>query len=314
MATSNDVHIDILKPEDHDAAARLIHSALVNWYETHLRMGAKYGDSHEPFRLIPEVYEALDPGEALAARDADTGELIGVCFVHPRETHVSVGIVATSPTAGGRGVARSMMEIAAERARAANLPFRLVSSLMNLDSFSVYSRIGFVPHTVYQDLRIQVPEEGMTVPPPQGIERVRLARPDEAASIANLEMELQGIRREKDFAFFLSNKVGQWKVWVSEDGQGKLNGVMVANHTGPGGMIGPGVATDETVSAALLWKALDAKRGLAPVFLVPSYANELVRLLYSWGGRNIELHAAQIVGELPQTRGVSFPTFLPESS
>lgn len=314
MATFNDLRFDILKPEDHDAAARLIHSALFNWYESHLGMGAKYGNCHEPFRYIPAVYEALDPGEAIAARDANTDELLGVCFVHPRETHVAVGIVATSPTAGGRGIARCMMERAAERARAANLPFRLVSSLMNLDSFSVYTRIGFVPHTIYQDLRMQVPEQGMTIPPPQGVERVRSARPDEAGSIADLEMELQGIRREKDFAFFLRNEVGQWKVWVSEDEQGKLNGVMVANHSTPGGMIGPGFATDETIAAALLWTALDAKRGLGPIFLVPSSANGLVRQLYSWGARNIELHAAQIIGELPQTRGLSFPAFLPESA
>src|SRR5690606_35633613 len=99
--------------------------------------------------------------------------------------HVAVGIVATSPSAGGRGIARAMMERAAERAREANLPFRLVSSLMNLDSFSVYSRIGFVPHTIYQDMRIQVPEQGMSIPPPSGVERVRHARSDEAATIAD---------------------------------------------------------------------------------------------------------------------------------
>jgi GNAT superfamily N-acetyltransferase len=312
--TKSPFTLDVLRPADHDAAARLLHRSLVHWYESRLNQGARFGDSHEPFQLFPEVYEALDPGHAIAARDEATRELLGVCFIHPRETHVAVGIVATAPEAAGRGVARAMMQAAIERAHAAGQPLRLVSSLLNLDSFSLYNRLGLVPHTMFQDLLLDIPADGMTAPPPPGIDRVRPARADEAARLADCEHRLQGIRREKDYAFFLRNEVGDWKVWVSEDERGDVNGVLVASHHPAWGMIGPGVASDEAVGTALLWRALDQRRGSCAVFLVPSAATDLVRTTYSWGARNIELHTAQILGPLPQGRGVVFPTFLPESA
>jgi fructose-1,6-bisphosphatase/inositol monophosphatase family enzyme len=56
-----------LAASEHDAVAVLLHRSLVSWYESKLGQGARFGDRPEPFRLIPEVYAALDPGEALAA-------------------------------------------------------------------------------------------------------------------------------------------------------------------------------------------------------------------------------------------------------
>lgn len=310
---SANFHLVRLESPDHDAVARLLHRSLVHWYQSRLNQGARFGESPEPFRLIPEVYEALDPGEAIGARDSTSDELLGVCFVHPRETHVAVGIVATAPEAAGRGVARAMMQIAIDRAHALGQPLRLVSSLLNLDSFSLYTRLGLVPHTIFQDILLTVPEAGMTAPPPPGVDRVRPARADEAARLADFEKELQGVRREKDYEFFLRNIVGDWKVWVSESEDGRLDGVLVASHHPSCNMIGPGVVRDEETAAALLWQALDARRGSAAVFLVPCAAGQLVQTIYSWKGRNVELHAAQILGALPSTRGLVFPTFLPET-
>jgi hypothetical protein len=54
-------------------------------------------------------------------------------------------------------------------------------------------------------------------------------------------------------------------------------------------------------------------RGKAPVFLVPCAEAELVRTLYAWGARNVELHVASAVGAVPAARGIAFPTFLPET-
>ncbi len=300
-------------PADHEPVAKLLHGSLVDWYEEHLRAGARFGTSHEPFLLMPQVYDALDPGEGIAAR-GESGELLGVCFVHPRETHVAVGIVATAPQAGRRGVARAMMEAAIERGRSAGKPVRLVSSLLNLDSFSLYSRLGFVPHTFYQDVSFDVPPDGMSVPAPPGAARVRPARPDEAARLADFEQRLQGIRREKDYAFFLRNEVGSWRVWVLDGAGGEVEGFLVGSHHAAFNMLGPGVAHDEAAAAALLWRALDAQPGRNMVFLLPCAAANLVRTAYGWGGRNVELHAAQIAGPIPQAQGIAFPTFLPETA
>ncbi len=303
-----------LSPTDHEATAQLLHRSLVQWYQSRLGQGARFGTSHEPFRLFPEVYAALDPDEAVAACDPVTGQLLGVCFVHPRSTHISVGIVATAPEAQGRGVARAMLTPVLDLARRTGRPARLVSSLLNLDSFSLYSRLGFVPHALYQDLAFNVPVSGISAPPPADAARVRLVTdPAEGARLAAFEFDLQHIHREQDYALFLRNTVGAWRTWAYEDSAGSLAGFLVASHHPSCVMLGPGVSRDETVAAALLWRALDAMRGLSPVFLAPSSASALVHQCYAWGARNVELHAAQTTGPATPTRGLSFPTFLPES-
>ncbi len=303
-----------LSAAEHDAAAQLLHRSLVHWYESRLRQGARFGDRAEPFRIFPDVYAALDPGEALAAFAPDSGALLGVNFVHPRETHVSVGIVATDPAAQGRGVARALLAPVLDRARQLGRPARLVSSLLNLDSFSLYSRLGFVPHTIFQDLALSVPAAGFGAPRPPGADRVRrVTDPAEAARLADLEFALQGIRRERDYAFFIRNPVGDWRLWAVEDASGRLDGVLAASHDPRFVMLGPGAARTEEAAAALLWRALDAMRGLSPVFLVPSQARGLVQQGYGWGARNVELHVAQTTGPLTATTGIAFPTFLPES-
>ncbi len=303
-----------LRQSEHDAAARLIHRSLVHWYQSRLAQGARFGTSHEGFRLFPEVYEALDPGEAVAAFDRRSGELLGVCFVHPRLTHVAIGIVAVAPDAQSRGVARAMIRPALEAAQASGRPVRLVSSLLNLDSFSLYSRLGFVPQTIYQDLTVVVPPSGLAHAPPAEATRVtQVCDPGAATRLAEFEFEWQGLRRDQDYAFFLANRVGDWRVWSCESSGGRLDGFLVASHHPACTMLGPGVARDEATAAALVWRALDAMRGLSPVFLVPSQAHALVQQCYQWGARNVELHVAQARGTVFPARGIAFPTFLPES-
>ena len=305
-------HLSTLTSGHEESVARLLHRSLVQWYESRLGQGNRFGSSHEPFLQFPRVYEELDPGEAQAAWDDETHDLLGVCFTHERETHLAIGIVATAPEAGGRGIARKMMEAALEKARTLGKPARLVSSLLNLDSFSLYTRMGFVPGLIFQDLMLAVPETGMTVPPPPGTDRVREARSEEAAQIADREQELQHIRREKDYRYFLADSTGAWKVLVAEDAEGKLQGCLVVGSSF--GMLGPGFARDADTAAALLWRGLDDMRGRSPVFLLPCREAALVRTLYGWGARNIELHVAQSTAPGPEPVGITFPTFLPESA
>ena len=66
------------------------------------------------------------------------------------------------------------------------------------------------------------------------------------------------------------------------------------------------------VGAALLVRELDRYRGRWPVFLLPVECAELVRLAYRLGGRNVEC-MPQVRGDSQPFRGVSFPTFMPET-
>jgi GNAT superfamily N-acetyltransferase len=306
------MRIRSLTPGDWDALASLIHSSLSIWYQTRLNVD-KFGPDAAPFRVFPELYEALDPGCCVVAEDDASGRLAGSVFYHPRETHWAVGIVNAHPDFAGRGVAKALMRHVLALADAAGLPVRLVSSAMNLDSFSLYTRLGFVPCMTFQDLKLEVPAEGLP-PVPPGSLSIRRARPEDAARIADFEQRLNGIRRSHDWRHFISNEQGCWHLWLAERPDGEVAGFLGAVAHPASQMIGPGVSEDETAAIALLHTALDAVfRGRSVVWLAPVHCADLVRQSYAWGARNVELHLASVRGEAPAMRGVTFPTFMPET-
>jgi hypothetical protein len=261
------------------------------------------------------VYEDLDPGCCILAESDRTGRLMGSCFYHPRETHVSLGIMNAHPAYFGTGVARRLLRHITDYADAQGKPVRLVSSAMNLDSFSLYTRAGFVPRQAYQDVMLRVPAAGV---PLDGLgadltSRVRPARIDDVEAIAALELDVSSISRRKDYRYFAENADGIWHVSVLEGSGGKLDGFLASvNHPGSN-MVGPGVARSEEGAAALLRAELSEHRGRSPVFLVPLDAERLVRQVYAWGGRNVELHFHQVRGAFQPFAGVNLPTFMPET-
>jgi GNAT superfamily N-acetyltransferase len=301
-----------LAADDWDSLASLIHASLSVWYRANLN-SEKFGADAAPFRVFPELYEALDPGCCLVAEDEGSMRLAGSVFYHPRETHWAVGIVNTHPDFGGRGVAKQLMQAVIGMAQADRKPVRLVSSAMNLDSFSLYTRLGFVPRMMYQDLLLGVPANGMPAIPAHGL-TLRRAVVHDAPRIADLEWRLNGIRREKDFAHFAENVQGCWRLWLAERTDGSIAGFLGAvMHPGMQ-MIGPGVIEDETAAIALLHAMLDAEfRGRAIVWLVPVHCAALVCQCYAWGARNVEMHLGSVLGDVPPMSGVTFPTFMPET-
>lgn len=295
---------------DRSEVADLICVSLNTWYQLH--GGPKImpgGPAHAD--VFYEVYEALDPGCGIVAVCEETGRLMGSCFYHPRPLHISLGIMNTHPNYAGRGAAAALARYITDLADAEDKPVRLVSSAMNLDSFSLYNRAGFVPRLVYQDMIVRVPESGMP-DRPEAAARVRAAAADDVAAINALEMELVGIDREKDFFHFLANRERFWHLSVIEEG-GKVAGFMAScGHAGCN-MIGPGLCRTADQAVALVWCELDRYRGRTPVFLAPAENTELVRRMYAMGAKNCELHFHQIRGHYHPFQGVNMPTFLPES-
>jgi GNAT superfamily N-acetyltransferase len=300
-----------LTPDDWNALAELIHASLSVWYRKHLNI-ERFGPDHTPLLMIPELYEALDPGCCVVAEEAD-GQLSGSVFYHPRETHWAVGIVNSHPDFAGRGVAKALMQEVIARAEADGKPVRLVSSAMNLDTFSLYTRLGFVPRMTFQDLKLSVPADGLPLLPAHGL-TIRPATPDDAPRLADLELQLNGIRREKDYRHFAENTQHCWHLLVAERADGEVAGFLGAVDHANMQMIGPGLAADEAAAIALLHAMLDGHfRGRTVVWLAPVHCAALVRQSYNWGARNVEMHLASVLGEAPPMNGVTFPTFMPES-
>jgi GNAT superfamily N-acetyltransferase len=289
----------------------LICVSLNYWYRSAGKPAIVTGGP-ETCSVFWDVYEALDPGCCLLAEVPGTGRLAGCCFYHPRDTHVSVGIVAAHPNYFGRGVAGRLLRHVTDRADRAGKPVRLVSSAMNLDSYSLYTRAGFHPRALYHDMivpadRVAAGLAGV------GVSGVRPAIAADVPAIAALEWRVSGIRRERDWRHFVDNAAGIWHVSVNESPGSEVDGVLASvDHPGSH-MLGPGVMAGDDVAAALIAAELTHHAGKTPLFLVPADRPGLVRTVYGWGGKNVELHVFQARGHAQPFAGVAMPTFMPET-
>jgi GNAT superfamily N-acetyltransferase len=306
-----DVRLRTMEEKDWSEVADLISVSMNHWDQTHGRPGSFSGGPAQT-ALFCQVYEALDPGCCVIAENVETGRITGSCFYRERETHVSLGIMNVHPNYFGKGVGKQLLQVITDFTDKASKPLRLVSSALNLDSFSLYTKAGFVPRLAYQDLLVEVPDRGFDVPV-RGSARVRPAALDDVEAMAAVELEVSGISRARDYRYFIENADGFWHVAVYENGRGGIDGYLVASGHPLFNEIGPGVARTEEHGSALLVFILNELRGRMPLVLVPVECDALVRLLYSLGGRNCETHFGQVRGAYEPFRGVSFPTFLPET-
>jgi predicted N-acetyltransferase YhbS len=310
--TESGFHLRTMQSADREEVTRLIFHSTNRYYESIGRTAIFKGDELTPVDMF-DVYERIDSGASLVAVDDESGQIIGSCFVHPRETHFSLGIMNAHADHFGRGVARTLLAEIIRRAQAEGKPVRLVSSCFNLDSYSLYTRAGFVPFATFQDMFLEVPETGLPHPTPNNIV-TRPATLDDAVAMAKLEREIAGISRVDDYRHFIRNEDSLWQMSVvgSPDGNG-LDGFLASCGSTALNMIGPGVTRTQDQAAALFYDQLNQQRGRTPVLLAPVSCGALVRQLYAWGARNCEMHVAQSHGPAQTPAGVIVPTFLPET-
>lgn len=307
----SDYRIQTMQSQQWNEVATLIYESTNSWYESN-RGHAIFEQGPDSTLLFCQVYESLDPDCCLVAVDEKSGQIIGSCFYHPRETHYSLGIMNVRPSAFGKGVARSLLAKIIELAEADRKPIRLVSSAMNLDSFSLYTKAGFVPRQTYQDMFIEIPDSGI-VNDSNLASLVRDAQFDDVEAISKLEYSVAHVTREKDYRYFLENQLGCWHTSVLYVGE-QLRGWIVSIAHPASNMIGPCIARDQETAIALLQAEINYRAGQSMVFLVPVEANKIVQSAYLWGAKNCELHVAQVFGEFQPFAGIVMPTFMPETA
>jgi len=287
------------------------------WYRAHGKpeiFPAGPGGVHPFFA----TYDLLDPGACVVAEHQVTRRLMGASFYHPRQTHVSLGMLAVHPNYFSAGVGSALVRHITGLADARGVPTRLVSSAHNLDSFSLYTRKGFVPRMTFQDVLVSAPATGDLATPGFENRAVRPATSADVPAIAELERTLTGVYRPEDWGHFVENRLGWWSVSVVEgpgglSGPGELAGAVASVRVGGMFFVGPGVAVDRHSAAAGVRDQLLQRRGETALLLLPVDQPELVRLAYDWGARNIEIHVLQVRGSYTPVNGVALPTFLPES-
>ena len=311
---ASNIIIRLKKESDNEAVAALIRDSLNVWYRRHFGI-EELVPSTEAATIYTRVYDELDPDCCVVAEDAETGTLAGSCFFHPRPTHVSLGIMNVASAYFGQKVSSKLLAYIVDVAERRSQPLRLVSSAMNLDSFSLYNRFGFVPRVMFQDMTVAVPAAGFPVAAPDGTS-VREATAADVEGIVALESSVNGVDRTKDFRYFIENRAGIWGVSVATlNASGEIVGVMCSVKDPGSAMVGPGAARDDATAAALVRYELNRYRGQwSPVVLVPTSSIELRRAMYALGAKNIETHVAQALGEVAPPKGVVIPSFMPETA
>ena len=301
--------IRISDTSDRDAVATLIRDSTNAYYQERLGANPIFQPDELHTRDFVDLYRQLEGSESLLCVD-ENDSIAGSCFVHRRETHFSLGIMNVSSDFFGRGIARILLAEIIARAETAELPLRLVSSCMNLDSYSLYTRAGFKPFEFYQDILITVPKDGL---PKVGTDDlVCSGTVEDIESIAQLELDISGISRRTDYTHFITNPDGLWHLSVAEE-NGEIVGYLASGFSQACNMIGPGAARTEKAAIALIDAELDHHRGRTPVLLLPGRFNGVVQHVYGLGGRNCETHVAQCLGNANRPNGITMPTFLPES-
>lgn len=305
------MNIRLMESNDWDEVAQLIHASLNVWYKKN-RGFDLVPSPWETMRIFPRVYEALDPNCCVIAVDPESGKIAGSCFFHPRPTHISLGIMNVHPDFFGKKVSTPLLKYVTNLGEKEKKPIRLVSNAMNLDSFSLYNKAGFVPTCLFQEMVLKIPEQGVPVPLPNGC-AVRDATLADVPEMVALEQGLCGINREKDFRFFIENREGIWHTSVLLGESGKIEGFLSSINDPGSNMLGPGVARTESQGQALVAAELNQHKGRQPAFLVPSHCKDLLKMLYDLGAKNFEINVSQVYGEVFPVKGIVFPTFMPET-
>ena len=310
------LEIRVAEPQQWAEIGALIYDSTNAWYLKN-RGFSVYNCTKEDAKIYCQIYDDLDAaygGCCFIAYDTEANRIAGSCFVHPRSTHVSLGIMNVHPDYFGQKVSSLILARIVEFAKERNKPLRLTSSAMNLDSYSLYNRFGIAPFVMYQDMMI--PNFTKDVPVPDDVKallpKVHRATLDDVPAIVALEQELAFIERASDYRYFIENKDGIWQVWVIENEAGQIDGVLCSVQCPASTMVGPGCIRTEPEMLALIYTAL-SNMTATPVFLVPVKCVNAIQVLYSWGARNTETHVGQCLGECKAPIGISMPTFLPET-
>ena len=303
-----------MTPEDATEVAELIYASINVWYRDNGHSEIQFQGGPTITEVFFETYDALEPGATVVAVSPASGRIMGSCFFHPRPTHVGLGIMNVHPNYFGLGVAKALLKHICEVTDSQGSPaLRLTSSALNLDSFALYSRNGFVARLAYQDMWVAVPPGGLGASVP-GRDRVRPAVPADAPSMEALELEISGVSRGPDYAHTIENVQGFWGAAVLDGASGGIDGYVISSGHAAMNIIGPLVARTEDDAIALVAHALDLYPGRAPLVLVPVERRKIVEQMYAWGARISELHFCQVRGEFQPFRGVSMPTFMLETA
>jgi len=233
----------------------------------------------------------------------ENGRLVGSGFAHVRADKASIGPVTVAPEAQGSGAGRAIMERLLEETRECS-SVRLIQDAFNNVSFSLYSKLGFVPREVVarfvaESPRPKAPESSLVV---------RDMTTADLDSVAALDERKTGMRRRPDFALLLS--LGSQLVCERD---GCLTGFLCRVPADGECMLGPGAAETIDDLRALLCAAVRVPGPARVRFWVTARQDELVRYAFDAGFLISSLSTYMVKGEWQPPPGPHFMAMFPEA-
>lgn len=266
--------------------------------EVYLRHGLdKIVTDPEAGRAIARAYLAHDPEHCLVVESG--GEVAGSAFLHPRGEVAGAGPITVAPSMQGKGLGSRLVDELCRRSDALGVPsLRLIQDAFNKDSYALYSAKGFAARAVFA--RASFRWTGSAKPPV-----ARLARWSDLERIGDLEKELLGFARRRDYE--LLRRLGDIRLL---EGANRLEGWMGRMVQGGVAAIGPVLSRSEAGLEQLLRDAtVDLPRDTEVRFLLPAGSTFAPPATL----RVKSLCNYMVRGSFDGFRGYYIPTLFPES-
>ena len=255
----------------------------------------------ETAELMTGAYVSYPEARGFVAEH--NGRLVGSGFAHVRADKASIGPVAVAPGVQGRGAGRAIMERLLDETRECS-SVRLIQDAFNNVSFSLYSKLGFVPREIVARF---VAEDARPKPPENSL-AVRTMTTADLDSVAALDERKTGMRRHPDFALLLG--LGSQLVCERD---GSLTGFLCRVPADDECMLGPGAAETLDDLWALLCEAVRVPGPARVRFWVTASQHELVRYAFDAGFLISSLSTYMVKGEWTPPPGPHFMAMFPEA-
>jgi hypothetical protein len=234
---------------------------------------------------MSRYYLSQDPKGCIVAEQ--DGTICGSVFSRRRGDRVSIGPVTVDPSSQAIGVGRRMMQAIFDLHPDA-ASFRLSQAAFNKESFSLYSKTGFV--AAEQLLRLDRPSAPET--PEEDEPHVRVVTAESGSVVVDLDRRLTGVERERE----LPTLFGMGRVYF-HGGDTDTQGYLVAIPTPGPTLLGPAVAHSEAQLAALLRAALRDIGPRASALHLPARFAPIIDECFRLGFRLFCLETFMVRGE-----------------
>lgn len=205
---------------------------------------------HLDFENVEAVHgmlKRMSSSFSVVAEDADTGTVMGGAFMTPGDAY-AIGPVWVDNAFKGKGVGRVVMTALLEKAKSDNAKsVRLNQIAANFVSFSLYTKLGFLPVECWHDLEGRVTEEqsllasrSVGLQPLTGVQ-VRKMEEADVKACNELHVKVNSFSREEELQ--MAVRSGNAWVLVRDD-------EIIAYTTGFG-LVGHAVAQSEEVLVSL---------------------------------------------------------------